>query len=72
MVCWSSSYCFFLLLFIAFLCITFLPNDRTEAIPADIGTTIKPTSVADEVTDVVVAPLLTTVSADSSIEVRAL
>ena len=72
MVGWFFSYCFFYLLFLfnAFLCITFLPNDRAEAIPADIGTTIKPTPVTDEVLDVVVAPPITTVSTDSSIEVR--
>ena len=48
---------------------TLLPNDRGQAIPADCGTTIKPTPVTDNVTDVVVAPIITTVSSDSNTEV---
>ena len=51
------------------LCITLLPNDRAHAIPAEIGTTIKPTPVIDNLTDVVVEPKITTVWTDSIFEV---
>ena len=54
------------------LCITFLPNDRAQAIPAENATTIKPTTVTDKVTDVVFAPTITIVSTDSNIEVSVL
>ena len=54
------------------LCNPLLPNDKAHAIPAEIGTTIKPTPVTYKVTDVVVAPIMTTVSTDSSIEVSVL
>ena len=50
------------------LCITLLPNDRTLAIPAELGTNIKPTPVTDNVT-VVVAPISATVATYSIIEV---
>ena len=53
-------------------CFTSLPNDKAHAIPAVIGTTIKPILVTDEVTDIVVGPIITTVSADSNIEVSVL
>ena len=46
---------------------TLLPNDRVQTIPAEIGTTIKPTPIADSVTDFVVEPIITTVSTDSKI-----
>ena len=54
------------------LCITFLPNDRAHAIPAEIGSTIKPTPVTDDFTDIVVEPIKTTVWTDSNIEVSVL
>ena len=54
------------------LCITLLPNDRAHAIPAEIGTTTKPTRVTDNITDVVVEPITTTVWTDSNIEVSVL
>ena len=48
-------------------CNILLPKDRRQAIPADIGTTTKPTPVTDNVTDVVDSPIITTVSTDSNI-----
>ena len=54
------------------LSITFLPNGRAHAIPPEIGTTIKPTPVTDNVTGVVVEPIKTTVWTDSNIEVSVL
>ena len=51
------------------LSITLLPNDRTHAIPAEIDTTIKATPVTDNVTGVVVEPIITTVWTDSNIDV---
>ena len=50
----------------------FITNDKAQATLAGIGTTINPTPVTDSVTDVVVAPTITTVSTDSNIEVRVL
>ena len=50
----------------------FLPNDKAHAIPADIGTTVKPTPTTDKIADVLVAPKMTTVSIDSNIEIRVL
>ena len=41
-------------------CISLLPNERTQAIPAQNGTHIKPTPVPDQDTDVVAAPRETT------------
>ena len=54
------------------LCITLKNNDRAQAIAAEIGTNIKPTPVTDNATDVVVAPMKTTLSTDSNIEVSVL
>ena len=54
------------------LCISLLPNDRAHAIPAEIGTIIKPSPVTDKVTGVVVEPVLTTVWTYSNIEVSVL
>ena len=51
------------------LCDILYPNDRVYAISAEIGTTVKPTPVANNVTDVVVAQIETTVSIDSTIEI---
>ena len=49
-----------------------LANDRAHATPAEIGTTFNPTPIADNVTDVVVAPTITNVSTDSYIVFRVL
>ena len=72
LTCWAFSYSFLYLLFLFMinLCITLLP--RAHAIPAEIGTTIKPTPVTDNVTGVVVEPIITTVWTDSNIEVSVL
>ena len=67
-VCWSLSYCFLYLLFLfmIFLCNTLLPKDRVQAIPADIGKTIKPIPVIYRVIEVNVAPMITVESTDSN------
>ena len=44
-----------------------LPKNSVQAIPEEIGTTNNPTTVTDNVTDVVVAPILTIVSTYSNI-----
>ena len=44
-------------------------NDRAKSSPGKVGTTIKPTPVTDNVTDVAIAPIMTTVSTDSNFEV---
>ena len=54
------------------LCNTLLPNDKPQAIPADIGTTIKPIPVIDKVIEVDVAPMITILSADSNIVFKVL
>ena len=41
-------------------CITLLTNNRAQAIPEEIGTTIKPTAVTDNVTEIVLAPITAT------------
>ena len=73
-VFWSFWYSFiyFLSVFNIILCNTLLPKDRAHAIPAKNASTIKPTPVSDNVTDVVVEPIKTTVSTDSNIEVNVL
>ena len=48
------------------LCKFLLPNDRVQAIPADIGKTIKPIPVTDRVIEVDVAPMITILSTDSN------
>ena len=58
-----------LYLFLIILCITLKPDDRAQAIPPEIGYTINPTPVTGNVTDVAVAPIITTVSTDSNIDV---
>ena len=45
-------------------------SDKVQPIPADFGTTINPTPVTDNVTDVVVALIISTLSTYSNIEVR--
>ena len=68
-VCWSLSYCFLYLLYLLLinLCNILLPNDRTQAIPADMGKTIKPIPVIDRVIEVDVAAMITILSTDSNI-----
>ena len=46
------------------LCNTLLPNDKVQAIPADIGKIIKPIPVIDKVIEVDVAPMITILSTD--------
>ena len=48
------------------LCNTLLPNDKPQAIPADIGKTIKPIPVTDRVFEVDVAATITILSTDSN------
>ena len=48
------------------LCNIWLPNDRVQAIPADMGKIIKPTPVTDNVIDVDVAAMITILSIDSN------
>ena len=47
------------------LCKILLPNDKPQAIPADIGKTIKPIPVSDRVIEVDVAAMITILSKDS-------
>ena len=54
------------------LCNTLLPNDRVQAIPADIGKIIKPIPVIDRVIEVDVAAMITIQSTDSNIVFRVL
>ena len=54
------------------LCDTLLPNDRVNAIPADIGKIIKPKPVTEKVIEVDVAPMITILSTDSNIVFRVL
>ena len=49
------------------LCKILLPKDIPQAIPVDIGKTIKPIPVIDRVIDVDVAPMITILSTDSNI-----
>ena len=49
--------------------ITLLSTDRGQASPMQIGTTFKPQPVTDKIADVLLAPIMTAVSADSIIEV---
>ena len=53
-------------------CNTLLPNDKVQAIPADIGKIIKPTPVTDKVTEVDVAPMIMIESPDSNTVFRVL
>ena len=48
------------------LCNTWLLNDGAQAIPADIGKTIRPIPVIDRVIEVDVAPMITILSIDSN------
>ena len=71
-VCWSlsNSFSYLLYLFMTNLCHTLSPNDRVQAIPADIGKIIEPTPVIDKVIEVDVAPMMTIESIDSNIVFR--
>ena len=53
-------------------CNALLPNDKVQAIPADVGKTIEPTPVIDRVIKVDVAPMITIESTDSNIVFRVL
>ena len=54
------------------LCNTWLLNDGSHAIPADIGRIIKPAPVTVNVMEVDVAPMITILSTDSNIVFRVL
>ena len=54
------------------LCNILLPNDKPQAIPADIGRIIKPTPEIDNVIDVDVAPMIMILSTDSNIVFKVL
>ena len=54
------------------LCNILLPNDKPQAIPADIGKIFKPTPVTDRVIEVEVAAMITMLSTDSNIVFRVL
>ena len=54
------------------LCNTLLPNDRVQAIPADIGKIFKPIPVIDRAIEVDVAPMIKIRSTDSKIVFRVL
>ena len=54
------------------LCNILLPKDKPQAIPADIGKTIKPIPVTDKVIEVDVAAMITILSTDSNIVFRVL
>ena len=54
------------------LCNILLLKDRPQAIPADIGKTIKPIPVIDKVIEVDVAPMITMLSTDSNTVFRVL
>ena len=52
------------------ICNTLLPNDEVQAIPADIGKTIKPVPVTDRIIEVDVVAMITILSTDSNIVFR--
>ena len=54
------------------LCNTSLPKDRKQAIPADVGKTIKPIPITDRVIEVDVAAMITIEYTDSKIVFRVL
>ena len=49
-----------------------LPNDRVQAIPADIGRLLKPIAVTDRDIEVYVAPIITIESLGTKIVFRVL
>ena len=54
------------------LCSILLPKDRPQAIPADIGKTIKPIPVTDNVIDVEAVVMIAIESTDSNTVFRIL
>ena len=52
------------------LCDTLLPNDKPQAIPADIGKLINPIPVIDRNIEVDVAAMITILSTDSNFVFR--
>ena len=52
------------------LCNILLPNDRVQAIPADIGKTIKPKPVNDKAIEVDVAAIITIESTDFNLVLK--
>ena len=54
------------------LCNTLLPSDKPQAIPADMGKTIKPIPVTNIVVEVDVAAMITIESTDSKTVFRVL
>ena len=54
------------------LCDTLLSNDGVQAIPADIGNTIRRIPVIDRVMEVDVAPMIILLSTDSKFMFRVL
>ena len=54
------------------LCKPLIPNDRANRTPADIGTKVIATTVTDKFADAVIAPVITTVSTESNIDVSVL
>ena len=54
------------------LCITLIPNDKVQAIPADMGKTINPIPVIDRIFEVDVVAMITILSVDSNIVFRVL
>ena len=67
-VCWSFSYCFLYLLYfyINISTITILVVVIPHAVPVDIGITMKPIAVRDNVKEFLVVAILTNVSNDSN------
>ena len=52
------------------LCNTLVPNDRVQAIPADIGKIIKPIPVTDRVIEVDGSAMITILSTNSNFVFR--
>ena len=67
-VSWSRSYGFFYLLylFMIILCNILLPKDRRQAIPANMGKTIKLIPAIDKIIEIDDAPVITIESIDSN------
>ena len=63
---------FVFIVFIINLCNTLLPNDKVQAMPADIGKIIIPTPVIDRVIEVDLAPMIIIQSTDSNTVFRVL
>ena len=54
------------------LCNILLPNDKVQAVPADVGKIIKPIPVTHKVIEVDVAPVMIILSIDSNTVFRVL